>query len=81
MIKVTVELIPHGVGPPKIIGVLDIANTGDGDVITGVYDTVVYDDTYTVDKLVTGVSHYREDDVWKLIQRVLLRYDEERDCD
>ena len=28
MIKITVEIIPYGIGKPKIIGVMTISNTG-----------------------------------------------------
>ena len=37
MIRVTVELIPHGVGKPRHLGTAYIVNDGSGDVVIGNY--------------------------------------------
>lgn len=37
MIKITAELISYGVGEPKLLGTLEIANDGTGDLVMGNY--------------------------------------------
>lgn len=37
MIRITAELIPHGIGPSKTLGYLDISNDGTGDLCLGNY--------------------------------------------
>lgn len=43
MIRVTIELIPHGVGPAKVIATADIANDGSSDSRSiGNYDATLF---------------------------------------
>lgn len=41
MLRVTVELIEHGVGEPKILGTITIVNDGTGDLGMGNYNVFV----------------------------------------
>ena len=38
MIKITIELVPHGIGEPRHLGILVICNTGEGSKTRGDYN-------------------------------------------
>lgn len=75
MIRVTVELIPHGDESRKsTIGTMTIANDGTGEGAISNYDYAIDTARYGIDishSYKGKASHYRERNVWHLIRRVL----------
>ena len=69
MIRVTVELVPHGVEDLKeTLGVMTIFNTGRGTFIKGDYAYAVIEE----DKIVAEgcLEHKRKESFWKLIEKI-----------
>ena len=68
MIRITAELIPHGVGPPKTLGYLDISNDGKGDLCLGDYSVRLKDRRKRVRRR-GKVEGFRrlEKGVWELV--------------
>lgn len=71
MLRVTVELVPHGVGRPQMVGkavVGQLARTEDG---LHQYAACVWDDRLVTTPAVVVAEHNRNDGVWALLRRVL----------
>ena len=78
MIRVTVELVPFGIEESKkTIGIMNIANDGTGDRLTGNYEARLEDDAGT-EATVMVKGHKRGDGVWTLIRRALTLAAEQR---
>lgn len=73
MIRVTVELVPHGIGTPVVIGSAKIYNDGTGTLTTGNYKGYLCGKNgrrLRHDMEVTNFKRKREN-VWELIRRAL----------
>jgi len=71
MIKVTIELVPHGMAEhSKQIGTLTIANDGTGDSVFSNYNWVAEDDMTGKYSGVT-FNHDHDSNVWELIAKCL----------
>lgn len=78
MIRVTVELIPHGDELRKsIIGTMTISNDGTGNGSISNYDYAIDTARYGLDISHSykgkATGHYRGNNVWHLIRRVLIQ--------
>lgn len=74
MIRVTIELVPHGIErDAKKIGEMRIWNNGKGDFVNGRYDAVITGDkeVYQINEETINVKHKRTDNVFILIYKVL----------
>jgi hypothetical protein len=72
MLRVTVELIPHGnLDKVETLGVAVITNDGSGDLAVGNYKYIVTDN-FLLDKAIGSiVGHNRQEGFWKLVYLVL----------
>lgn len=74
MLRVTVEIVPHGVEADKrVIGVLEIANDGTGTASDGCYfvKSFITEGTPDREKLPRRIKHKRALGFWPLIARCL----------
>lgn len=59
MLRVTIDLIPFGIGTPKKLAEIHIANDGTGDVDNGNYMAKLHPDNTWNDKVVTDWARYK----------------------
>ena len=73
MIRVTVELIPFGIGEPQQLGVMHIANDGTGTKERGNYKTHVYrKNSWKIARAGVVKDYPRLSyNVWRLVMRCL----------
>ena len=71
MLRVTVDLVAHGVGAPRRVGVAvvgQVGRVGDG---RARYAAAVWDDVVHAAPAIRVVDHRRADGLWELVRAVL----------
>jgi len=71
MLRVTVELVPHGVGPPTVIGRAVIGQVPATAGQRCGYVASVWDDWHFTTPVQKAVDHDRRAGVWELVRTVL----------
>lgn len=71
MLRIRVELVPHGVGHPTTIGTAVIGQLGRNAAGRHNYAAAVWDDQVHTNAAVTSVEHDRDAGLWVLVAKVL----------
>lgn len=71
MLRVTVDLVPHGVSTPRRVGVAVVGQVGHVGDSRARYAAAVWDDVVHATPAIAVVDHDRADGLWELVRAVL----------